>query len=153
MCYIGINKISLENVFTMRVFIPGMLSTLMLWANYPMTQIYQHEEDGTRGDMTSSRMLGIRGTFYFVGATFSIVTVGFVWYFLTFFSGPYAILFLMALFPVIVYFFVWFLQTYRDEAKADFGHTMWLNFISATCLNGFFIYLFIASSHIAQLFQ
>lgn len=153
MCYIGINKFSPENVLSLKVLLPGMLSTVMLWANYPMTQIYQHEEDAARGDMTLSRMLGIRGTFYFVGGTFSLVTVGFVWYFIHFFSGSYAIPFLIALFPVAAYFCIWFLQTYRDETKADFGHTMRLNFISATCLNIFFTYLFMDSTHIIQLFQ
>jgi hypothetical protein len=42
---------------------------------------------------------------------------------------------------VVVYFLYWFAQAYRDETKADYQHTMWLNFISATCLNAFFLYL------------
>ena len=69
MCYIGINKYSMENVFKLHVLVPGVLSTVMLWANYPMTQIYQHEEDEKHGDVTLSRKLGIRGTFYFVSAS------------------------------------------------------------------------------------
>ncbi len=153
MCYIGINKYSFENAFSLSVLIPGSLSTIMLWANYPMTQIYQHEEDANRGDMTFSRMLGILGTFYFVGTTFSIVMIGFVLYFLSFYNGNYALIFLVALFPVATYFVVWFIRAYKDESKADYSHTMWLNFISATCLNAFFIYLFLGSTHIKQLFQ
>lgn len=153
MCYIGINKYSVENVFKWTVLIPGFLSTVMLWANYPMTQIYQHEEDAGRGDLTLSRMLGIRGTFYFVSATFSIVSIGFVLYFYAFFSSKYAWIFLSALFPVVAYFFVWFFQVYQDQTKADYTHTMRLNFISATCLNIFFIYLFLDSTQIAQAFQ
>ena len=152
MCYIGINKYNLENVFNVSVVIPGVLSTIMLWANYPMTQIYQHEEDARRGDMTISRMLGIRGTFYFVSATFSIVTVGFVFYFLFFLEAKYAWTFLIALFPVVAYFFFWFFQAYQDHTKADYKHTMWLNFISATCLNVYFIYLFFDRSQVAQTF-
>lgn len=140
MCYIGINDYPVESIFKWIVLFPGALSTIMLWANYPMTQIYQHEEDGKRGDMTLSRMLGIRGTFYFVSATFSVVTIGFVFYLQTF-ALKYSVVFLAALFPVVAYFFFWFFQTYRDESKADYRHTMWLNFISSTCLNLFFIYL------------
>jgi 1,4-dihydroxy-2-naphthoate octaprenyltransferase len=105
MCYIGINNYSLETVLKWTVIIPGILSTVMLWANYPMTQIYQHEEDATRGDMTLSRMLGIRGTFYFVSATFTVVTLGFVLYFYAFFNPKYAWIFIAALFPVVAYFF------------------------------------------------
>jgi 1,4-dihydroxy-2-naphthoate octaprenyltransferase len=152
MCYIGINKYSLENVFKLHVLVPGVLSTIMLWANYPMTQIYQHEEDEKHGDVTLSRKLGIRGTFYFVSAVFSLVTFGFVLYFHFFFETKYAWMFLAALFPVVGYFFIWFYQVYRDQKKADFSHTMWLNFISATALNVYFFYLFLDSTHVGQTF-
>ena len=152
MCYIGINNYSVENIFKFNVLIPGLLSTMMLWANYPMTQIYQHEEDEKHGDMTISRKLGIRGTFYFVSAMFSVVTLGFILYFHTFVELKYAWTFLAALFPVIAYFFIWFFQVYQDQTKADFSHTMWLNFISATALNAYFIYLFLDSTHIGQTF-
>ncbi len=142
MCYVGINNYGIENVFNWTVLVPGILSTVMLWANYPMTQIYQHEEDANRGDMTLSRMLGITGTFFFVSATFTVVTLGFVFYLQTL-ALKYALIFLAALFPVVAYFFYWFFQAYRNEKKADYRHTMWLNFISSTCLNLFFIYLFL----------
>ena len=152
MCYIGINKYSMENVFKLHVLVPGVLSTVMLWANYPMTQIYQHEEDEKHGDVTLSRKLGIRGTFYFVSAVFSLVTFGFVLYFHFFFETKYAWTFLAALFPVVGYFFIWFYQVYQDQKKADFSHTMWLNFISATALNVYFLYLFLDSTHVGQTF-
>jgi len=152
MCYIGINKYSMENVLKLHVLVPGVLSTVMLWANYPMTQIYQHEEDEKHGDVTLSRKLGIRGTFYFVSAVFSLVTLGFVLYFHFFFETKYAWTFLAALFPVVGYFFIWFFQVYQDEKKADFSHTMWLNFISATALNVYFLYLFLDSTHVGQTF-
>jgi 1,4-dihydroxy-2-naphthoate octaprenyltransferase len=152
MCYIGLNKFSFDQLFKASVFIPGLLTSLMLWANYPMTQIYQHEEDSRRGDRTFSLMLGIRGTFYFVAGVFGIVTLGFVWYFITFYEVKYAIVFLLALLPVILYFLYWFIRVFKDEAKADHRHTMFLNFISATCLNAFFIYLFLDSSQVLQTF-
>jgi 1,4-dihydroxy-2-naphthoate octaprenyltransferase len=153
MCYVGINNYGLETALKPAVLIPGTLSTIMLWANYPMTQIYQHEEDGRRGDLTLSRMLGIVGTFFFVSATFTVVTVGFVLYLTTYFSSMYAWLFMTALLPVVTYFFIWFYQAYNDQRKADYKHTMWLNFISATCLNIYFIYLFLTTTHIVQAFS
>ena len=153
MCYVGLNIFAIENALTWRIIFPGLLSTIMLWANYPMTQIYQHEEDAKRGDLTLSRMLGVRGTFYFVGTMFSLVTIGFIIYFITFFSLRYVWVFLGALGPVVIYFFLWFIRVYKDETKADYQHTMWLNFISATCLNAFFIYLFMDRTQLAQLFQ
>ena len=143
MCYLGITKYELGNIWKASVLIPGALCSLMLWANYPMTQVYQHEEDGKRGDETFSRMLGIKGTFYFVGGVFALVTIGFVLYFNTYFSMRYALGFLIALFPVLIYFSYWFLKVIRDESKADYTHTMWLNFISSTSLNLYFIYIFL----------
>lgn len=150
MCYVGVNNYELENLWRATVIIPGLLSTLQLLGTYPMTQIYQHEEDSKRGDRTFSLMLGIRGTFYFVGAIFTIATACFVAYFLTYFNMHYAIVFVMALLPVVLYFFYWFLQVYKDPSKADHSHTMRLNFISATCLNGFFLYLFLDSTQVLQ---
>ncbi len=52
---------------TSDIIVPGILCTLVLWANYPMTQIYQHDEDFKRGDITLSYRLGIKGTFVFTG--------------------------------------------------------------------------------------
>ncbi|MBL0741684.1 UbiA prenyltransferase family protein [Chryseolinea sp. Jin1] len=148
MCYVGINKFSLDTTFRLSVLIPAALSTLMLWGNYPMTQIYQHEEDSKRGDKTLSLLLGIRGTFYFVGAVFGLVTLAFVLYFNAYFAPHYALTFLIALAPVVVYFLYWFVQAYRDETQANYQHTMWLNFISATCLNGFFLYLTLSTMNL-----
>ena len=44
---------------------PALLSSGILWAIYPITQVYQHKEDSERGDRTLSILLGIRGTFLF----------------------------------------------------------------------------------------
>ena len=147
MCYIGINKYGIENSLHSSVLIPGSLCSLMLWANYPMTQVYQHEEDGKRGDETFSRMLGIKGTFYFVGGVFALVTIGFVLYFNAYLSFGYALGFLIALLPVLIFFSYWFFKVRRDESKADYTHTMWLNFISSTVLNIYFLYIFLVAKH------
>jgi 4-hydroxybenzoate polyprenyltransferase len=107
-------------------------------------------EDGKRGDETFSRMLGIRGTFYFVAVVFSIVSVAFSLYFSNFFSIRLAIIFIVALSPVMLYFLYWFSKAYKNPTAADYTHTMRLNFISATCLNLYFAYLFLATSHDLQ---
>lgn len=150
MCYVGINGFPLQNALRATVVVPGLLSTALLLGTYPMTQVYQHEEDGLRGDQTFSRMLGIRGTFLFVGGLFAVVTGGFIAYFFAFFEGRYAMAFLIAMAPVVIFFLTWFSKVWRDTSKADYAHTMWLNFISATCLNAFFLYLFLDSSEILQ---
>ena len=112
-----------------------------------MTQIYQHEEDRKRGDKTISRLLGIRGTFYFVGIVFTAVTAAFCWYFIEFKSIGWAMAFVAIMLPVVVYFMIWFALVYKRESAADYSHTMWLNFISATCLNMFFLALFVIGTN------
>lgn len=150
MCYIGINNFSLENCWSAHVLVPAALTSVMLWGNYPMTQVYQHEEDIKRDDITLSVTLGIRGTFLFTAGVFTVAVAGFIFYFIQFFEMKYAYAFLIALFPVLAYFTFWFFKVLKDPGNATYGYTMALNFISATCLNIFFIYFFLESSQVLQ---
>jgi 1,4-dihydroxy-2-naphthoate octaprenyltransferase len=151
MCYIGINDYGIENLRNIRVLVPAILSSIILLGTYPMTQIYQHEEDEARGDKTISLMLGIKGTFIFVLIVFTLAAAGYVIYFYSFYSLWFGEVFLLSLFPVVVFFLIWFFRVWRDPAKANFVNTMWLNFLSACCLNAFFIWFFLETSHILQL--
>jgi 4-hydroxybenzoate polyprenyltransferase len=153
MCYVGVNDLPLEQSLKPQLIFAGFLTSLMLWANYPLTQVYQHEEDAKRGDKTFSRMLGIKGTFYFASAFFAIAMIGFVIYFQRYYPGRYALLFLSTLTPVLLFFFYWFAKVLKNENEADYTKTMWLNIISATCLNGFFIYHFLDASQVIQAIQ
>ncbi|GCC51116.1 ubiquinone biosynthesis protein UbiA [Chryseotalea sanaruensis] len=148
MCYMGVNKYEFMQTMKPTILIPAFLSSALLWGSYPMTQVYQHEEDAKRGDKTLSLSLGIKGTFWFVMVMFSLASLGYTLYFYHYFSWLYAQTFLLAMSPVVLFFLFWFYQVSKDENKADYKRTMWLNFISATCLNAFFIYLFLSSSHI-----
>ncbi len=152
MCYVGINGFELSNLNQPKVLIPALLTSIMLWGNYPMTQVYQHEEDTKHGDRTISLMLGIRGTFIFVQALFAVATICFLLYFLQYHSIHMGYAFLMAMAPVVVFFMYWFYLVWKDASRANFTFTMWLNFISSCCLNGFFIYLWVSSSHLDQYF-
>jgi 1,4-dihydroxy-2-naphthoate octaprenyltransferase len=153
MCYVGINQFSLENVMHLHILVPAILTSLMLWGNYPMTQVYQHQEDVKRGDTTLSVKLGVKGTFIFTAIFFSVAVAGFVFYFIEFFQVKYAVYFLGALTPVLMYFSFWFLKVLKDKKNASYGYTMGLNLISATSLNLFFIYFFIDSSQVLQAIQ
>jgi 1,4-dihydroxy-2-naphthoate octaprenyltransferase len=150
MCYVAINNFGIENLLKAKVLIPAALSSCMLLGNYPMTQIYQHDEDKKHGDMTLSIKLGIRGTFYFVQAVFGLTVVGFAFYFKSFHTIYYSWIFLLSLSPVLIFFGYWFFNVWKDEAKANYSNTMWLNLISAVCLNAFFIYFFFSISHLGQ---
>ncbi len=150
MCYVGLNAFSLDLALQPRIVIPGLLASGMLWANYPLTQVYQHEEDRKRGDITISARLGVTGTFYFAASLFTATAIGFLLYFKHAFDEKYALLFLLVLMPIIGYFFYWFFLVFRNPAHADYTHTMRLNLLSGVCLNLFFLYLFLDTTQVLQ---
>ncbi|MEM9675926.1 MAG: UbiA family prenyltransferase [Bacteroidota bacterium] len=138
MVYVAANEVSLFQIDQPKVWVGAALSSFMLWGSYPMTQIYQHEEDSKRGDITLSYRLGILGTFHFTALIFGLATFGFGLYYFFYFSALQAWLYPVFLLPVLGYFFYWYFQVRKDHSLADFHHTMRLNFISGLCLNLFF---------------
>lgn len=139
MVYQGLSGVALSAFTTNKIWMGAFLSAWMFWGSYPMTQIYQHEEDARRGDLTLSRMLGIRGTFIFAILIFGGAAVGYFLYFWTFYNFSLAIFYQLAMFPIVAYFLWWFYQVWQDDSKANFESTMRLNLISAVCMNIFFI--------------
>jgi hypothetical protein len=153
MCYIGINGFTLENIWQAKILTPALLTTLMLLANYPLTQIYQHKEDASRGDKTLSLVLGIKNTFLFVMLIFFLAMAGFAYYLINYFSLQYFQVFLYSMGSVLIYFVWWMFTCFKDERNANYSRAMWMNLISSTALNFFFIYLFLKSTGIIQAFQ
>ena len=153
MCYTGVNDFGFKVALRWDIVLPGFLTSLMLWANYPLTQVYQHEEDTKRGDHTLSAKLGILGTFYFAASVFTFAMGGLLVYFKFNFGEKFAWAFMLAILPILAYFFYWFFLILKDRKSADYSHTMRLSFISATCLNVFFVYLFLETTQILQVMQ
>ena len=144
MSYLAINSIGFEATFELNIHLPAILSTVLLLGSYPMTQIYQHEEDRERGDITISQKLGILGTFHFTAIAFLFASVGFFYYFSVSFSLEKALLFGEAMLPVLIYFAWWYLKPRKDLGAANFDSTMKLNFISSSMLNGYFLFLWLS---------
>ena len=141
-----VNMVSLSEILQNKYLFPAILSSLNLLGFYPMTQIYQHEEDARRGDMTMSRLLGIKGTFIFTASIFLFVTIAFFFYFkgVRIYNFPAFFVYLLVMSPVLIYFNLWFLKVFKNENQADFHHTMRLNMLGSVCLNLFFILLLIS---------
>ncbi|TDI72026.1 MAG: ubiquinone biosynthesis protein UbiA [Bacteroidetes bacterium] len=128
-------------------FIPAILSTTLLLGSYPMTQVYQHQDDRQRGDLTISLKLGILGTFHFTALFFTLSVGLFIFYFLNYYSLQMAILFPVLLSPTLFYFIFWYLKVRKQPAEANYKNTMRLNFISSLCLNIFFVILIYSHSN------
>ena len=111
-----------------------LLSTLLIGAYYPLTQIYQHDEDSKRGDKTISYLLGIRGTFIFSALLFMISFIIAYHYYLSYFGLNQFLIFMICLVPAIVYFMVWAIRSFRNSVNADYKHAMRMTLVSSTCL-------------------
>lgn len=145
----GLNSIP-EDLGRSTLF-PALLSTFMIFGFYPMTQIYQHEEDSKRGDITISYKLGILGTFYFSAFWFALAAIGFWFYFdkmyLDIVRENWAVsinwfwIFLLFMLPLLIYFLLWYLKVRGDKNAANFRFTMLLNKIAAYSLILFFTLL------------
>ncbi len=52
-------------IFSLPILLPALVASLIMGASYPLTQVYQHQQDANDGVRTLSMQLGIRGTFWF----------------------------------------------------------------------------------------
>lgn len=149
--YAGVSNLNYEVLFKPHVYIPGLLTSLMLWATYPLTQVYQHGEDSRRGDRTLSLLLGIKGTFLFSSIFLLLTGLGYVWFFINRNQEESMWLFLAAMAPVMIYFFVWFnFVRVNSEKYASYSWVMGMNLVAACMLNIFFIYYFFENTQIHQ---
>ncbi len=149
MSLLAIDDLNFTDLITPQTLFAASLCTILLLGSYPMTQVYQHGEDGRRGDQTISRMLGIRGTFYWTIAVFSLGTAGFFIYFYTYYSLSIALIFPVFMLPTLGYFLWWFLKVLKDESSANFRSTMTLNKISSLSFITLFTFLYL-HSHVVK---
>jgi len=119
----------------------GMLIALLLiGAGYPLTQVYQHEQDRRDGVTTISMLLGIRGTFIFSAALFACLGVLLVAHIGHFGQFPRDIYLAAATFaPVGGFFLYWTRQCFQDPAAASYEHAMRMNLLGGLCLNLLFL--------------
>ena len=154
MAYAGLSNLGWEVLLKPHVLIPGFLTSLMLWGNYPLTQVYQHGEDARRGDRTLSLLLGIKGTFIFSALLFAGTTAAFIWYFLGKGQSHIVGYYLAAMAPIGLFFLLWMGFIFRESEKyASYSWAMGMNFLSAIALNAFFIYYFLENTQILQVFN
>ncbi|WP_111669134.1 UbiA family prenyltransferase [Algoriphagus litoralis] len=153
MAYAGLSDLGWEVMVRPHVLIPGILTSLMLWGNYPLTQVYQHGEDSRRGDQTLSITLGIKGTFLFSAVFFAITGAAFVWFFYGKSQLEIIWVYLGAMAPILLFFLIWFGFIQQNPEKyASFSWAMGMNTISAAALNAFFIYYFLENTQVMQVF-
>jgi len=129
---------------TLQVPVISMVAaSLLIGGFYPLTQIYQHEEDVRDGVKTISYKLGYAGTFIFTGIiyAFAFAMLG-LQFFLNLEMKEFFVLQAFMI-PVLVYFFIWFNKVLKDKKEANFKNTMRMNLLASVCTNLGFITILI----------
>lgn len=118
-------------------------SSLLIGGFYPLTQIYQHEEDYKDGVITISYLLGYKGTFIFTGIIYAFAFITLGWYF--YLKSELFNFFILQIFmlPILIFFFIWFAKVLKNDEQANFKNTMQMNILASVFSNLGFITLLI----------
>jgi 1,4-dihydroxy-2-naphthoate octaprenyltransferase len=120
---------------------PMLCAACLIGGYYPLTQVYQHEEDKKDGVQTISMLLGVKGTFIFSGCLFALAT-GLM--FITFrYQTAYFIIFTGCMLPALLFFANWTVKVWQHEKKADFRNSLLMNVLASVCTAVCFITLII----------
>lgn len=122
----------------------ALVSTLFLCGSYPLTQIYQHEEDSRRGDRTLSLILGVTGTYLFAAFSLLAGTGLLLWLYLTTSQVQNIFIFLLCTTPILFFYTGWVLRAQKDPHAVNYDNTMLMNKISSLSISTAFILMMVA---------
>lgn len=114
--------------------VAGAICSCLIGASYPLTQVYQHEEDSRRGDNTISLLLGYKGSFIFSGALFALGIACSFYYWHTADKMFNFYFFLLCTLPIFLFFNYWFYKVGKSTDNANFKNAMRMNFLSSGCM-------------------
>jgi 1,4-dihydroxy-2-naphthoate polyprenyltransferase len=123
--------------FVFRDFLPLLIASLMMGGSYPITQIYQHAQDKADGVQTLSLLLGVRGTFVFVGVMLVLLNGALLYLFAQQAKLAYFGAFLVCTAPIGLFFGRWVGKTWHHFENADFENTMRMNLLGSVGMNVF----------------
>lgn len=129
---------------TLQVPLAGMLAaSLLIGGFYPLTQIYQHQQDKSDGVTTLSILLGYNGTFIFTAIIYIFAVVALAYQMISQHQLNSFMIIQVFFLPVLAYFFWWYSKVRREHNAASFVNTMRMNILASTCTNAAFITLFL----------
>lgn len=118
-------------------------ASLLIGGFYPLTQIYQHQQDKADGVTTLSLLLGYKGTFIFTGSIYFFAVTTLAYQLISTLQQTSFFIIQIFFLPVLVYFFWWFRQVALKHTTANFVNTMRMTILASVCTNAAFITLFI----------
>lgn len=120
-----------------------VICALLVGGFYPLTQIYQHQQDLKDGVPSISYKLGYSGTFIFCAVIYVLAWVFMAQFFIHIRRSNQLLIIAVLFLPVIVYFLRWYLRVKKDHLAANFKNTMTMNWLAATCTNISFLIILI----------
>jgi 1,4-dihydroxy-2-naphthoate octaprenyltransferase len=123
--------------------VPAMISSLLIGGFYPLTQIYQHEDDRRDGVTTMSYLLGYRGTFIFSGIMYTLAMIMAFLHYRSVDQLARFIVLATCLSPILFVFIRWANAVWHDISEANFNNTMKMTVIASVCTNLAFLTLLI----------
>ena len=137
--YGAVSDLSIFYGWNLNFILAGLICSCLIGANYPLTQVYQHEEDAQRGDRTLSIQLGIKGSFQFSAAMFCITILISFWHWYNINNVFNFWLFLAFSFPVFVVFVRWLLNVWRDDTQANYKNMLQMTWTGGISMLSYFI--------------
>ncbi|WP_162817916.1 UbiA family prenyltransferase [Niabella yanshanensis] len=124
-------------------WLPAMVTSLLIGGTYPLTQVYQHQQDLEDGVITLSYKLGVRGTFIFCGLVLFVALLLLTLYFIR--TGQWGALLAygVGMLPVGFYFTSWCLKVKESPGNANFKNLMKMNYVASVCSSIAFISILI----------
>lgn len=130
--------------FTIQVpLLPMIAASLLIGGFYPLTQIYQHQQDKKDGVTTLSMLLGYRGTFYFTVIIYSLAMLVLAVHYFSILEQTYFYILQLFMLPIFIYFFYWIKKVFKNTESANFKNTMQMNIIASLFTNLAFITILI----------
>ncbi len=118
-------------------------ASLLIGGFYPLTQIYQHQQDKEDGVTTLSLLLGYKGTFIFTAIIYLFAVSTLAYQLISTLQQNSFFIIQIFFIPVLVYFFWWFRQVTLKHTAANFVNTMRMTMLASVCTNAAFITLFL----------
>lgn len=126
-------------LFDLKLILPGLFCSLLVAGSYPLTQIYQFEEDAKRGDKTVAMTLGYTGTFLWCAAALTLGFGAMIAYFLMFERIENLLVVTPLFVPSLIFLGWWFMKVRQDTSHANHHNAMRMSNISAWCGNTAFV--------------
>ncbi|MEO7584112.1 MAG: UbiA family prenyltransferase [Ferruginibacter sp.] len=118
-------------------------ASLLIGGFYPLTQIYQHQQDKEDGVTTLSMLLGYKGTFIFTAVVYVFAVSALAYQLISNHQQNSFLIIQIFFIPVLVYFIWWFKKVAANNSGANFVYTMRMNVLASVCTNAAFIVLFL----------